>query len=348
MAVRSRLSASGPGQNDSWENISEVRSEGGRAALNISRRILDMGCPYISGMEPSTVREVLFSVGEARVRILQWLVSRFHSRLQETVQTSGVTSMIDIPSLTMLLSSLGLCSPTDYDLIKGILLGPRQLQLMETLLDLVDCALSANNISEHHQAQQSCFFLDALCRQEDLSVVFPSSVTLLTPDLPRSTDQKTNRPSLAQLHQEKVDISQKLDSSRHALQRQVEGSFTEVNPAVLDTVSKSLSLSAITLAQTTGSFVCCYDNELRPWSNKEANVHQTLGPAFKRLHKHTNTSSQLLNSLELLEDNLANIQRLQRPVVKEDKVTHLSDRADVVFKECRALLGMGQTELNRS
>ena len=88
MAVRSAV---GPNQNDSWEDLTEVRSAGGAAALNISKRILvstaqygallscvsqETGCPYVSGMEPSTVREVLFSAGEARIRILQWLVSR--------------------------------------------------------------------------------------------------------------------------------------------------------------------------------------------------------------------------------------------------------------------------------
>ena len=119
------------------------------------------------------------------------------------------------------------------------------------------------------------------------------------------------------------------------------GPFTEVNPVVLDTLCKSLSLSAVTLAQTTGSFVCCYEDELRPWSSRELKVHLMLGPTMKRLHKHMNTSSQvgvvfltrlncsasfptqLLHSLELLEDSLANVQQLLSPVVKE-KATHLS------------------------
>ncbi|KAL5477059.1 hypothetical protein EMCRGX_G023801 [Ephydatia muelleri] len=289
-------------------------------------------------MEPSTVREVLFSAGEARIRILQWLVSRFNLRLQEMLHSSGTSSMVDIAPLTMLLSAIGLCGPTDYDLVKGMLLGPRQLQLMETLLDLVECA--ARDSSTRAQQQCCCFFLDTLCRQEDLDVVFPSSVNLLTPDLARMADLKA--AGLAQLNQEKADASLKLDISRHTLQEQSEGPFTEVNPVVLDTLCKSLSLSAVTLAQTAGSFVCCYEDELRPWSSRELKVHLTLGPTMKRLHKHMNTSSQLLHSLELLEDSLANVQQLLSPVVKE-KATHLINRAEALFKDCRALLAEEQT-----
>ena len=35
------------------------------------------GCPYLEGMEGSVVRDVVFSAGEARIRIIQWLVARW-------------------------------------------------------------------------------------------------------------------------------------------------------------------------------------------------------------------------------------------------------------------------------
>ena len=35
------------------------------------------GCPYLEGMEESVVRDVVFSAGEARIRIIQWLLGRW-------------------------------------------------------------------------------------------------------------------------------------------------------------------------------------------------------------------------------------------------------------------------------
>jgi len=35
-----------------------------------------LGCPYLQGMDDSVVEKVLFTPGEARLRVLRWLVER--------------------------------------------------------------------------------------------------------------------------------------------------------------------------------------------------------------------------------------------------------------------------------
>lgn len=50
------------------------------------------GCPYLEGMEESVVRDVVFSAGEARIRIIQWLAARWEPCLYGTVASGSITS----------------------------------------------------------------------------------------------------------------------------------------------------------------------------------------------------------------------------------------------------------------
>jgi hypothetical protein len=69
------------------------------------------------------------------------LVCRFDSHIEELVQTqaSRPEHLTDsrIQRLTFVASTLGLCRPEDYDLIRGVSSEAKQAAFMDALLDLV-------------------------------------------------------------------------------------------------------------------------------------------------------------------------------------------------------------------
>ncbi|XP_064392761.1 uncharacterized protein LOC135340363 isoform X2 [Halichondria panicea] len=297
----------------------------------VVKKVMDLGCPYLENLEESVVKEILFSDGEARFRTLQWLVGRFHPRLQELLFAPG-TSTTTVHSLTSLLADMGLCSCGDHDLVKGMTSGSKQVRFLGALLDLIivgggeDSDLYAPCHRLSAQTDSSCAFLDQLCRSEDLDAIFPTSLSIIPPGIAKATalevtmdggrsiieaKQRGNPPSSTQLAEHLKQLTQQLHSCQERL-NQLSQSFTyePLNPVAMASTEKSLLVSLETLSQLSVNFCHMYEAEIQPWTDRTMPEFNSLGASFKRVNTHREQLEKLITSIGMLQASVQSVDTL--------------------------------------
>lgn len=321
----------------------------------VVQKAMDMGCPYLENLEESVVKEILFSDGEARFRTLQWLVGRFHPKLQELLFSSG-TSTTSIPILTSLLADTGLCSHGDYELVKGSTSVIRQAKFLGALLDLIELGgwdsvgteLYAPNDRLLGRVKASCEFVDQLCRAEELSVVFPTTLSLIPPGIAKATTlensvcsekkQRNLPPSASQLAEQLREMTRQLQSSQAELDQLSQTHIYEsLDPVAMENAEKSLLVSLETLSQLSSDFCHTYEAEIQAWTDRQAPVLTPLGPCFKRVCAHGQQVNKLIRSIDLLQTSLKSLE-----TVKRTPHDHCSDamlQAKEAIKRCLEVIG---------
>uniref|UniRef100_A0A0B6ZVY7 Uncharacterized protein n=2 Tax=Arion vulgaris TaxID=1028688 RepID=A0A0B6ZVY7_9EUPU len=92
-------------------------------------------------MDEASVAELLLSPGEGRLKVLEWLLSRYDERLEELLNISqlsfGTRTESRIQKLLTAACAMCLCQSDDVDLIKGEGSLSRQVNFIDRLLDLV-------------------------------------------------------------------------------------------------------------------------------------------------------------------------------------------------------------------
>jgi HAUS augmin-like complex subunit 7 len=181
-----------------------------KLARTVKERLDQLACPYTENVEENWILELVFTPGESRIRLLQWLFSKFDSKLDDVLDphNAPIDTKMDsrIQRMLFVASSLGLCGNEDADLIRGIKSGPRQLAFIDSLLDvacIVDAAetpqtmhgSARQNLSMTHrgnlagQLSSTCKFVSAVSAQSaTVDGILPSDIRLLPPDIVRQIE----------------------------------------------------------------------------------------------------------------------------------------------------------------
>ncbi|KAL5014850.1 hypothetical protein ScPMuIL_009120 [Solemya velum] len=306
---------------------------------SFKNRLDNLGCPYTEGVEDSWISELIFKPGEPRIRLLQWLFSRFDSQLNEVLdpQYASVESKMDsrIQRLLFVASTLGLCKYDDVDLIRGLSSSSKQAVFMDQLMDLVCIMDSADDprikalqspgiISEatglEDQFHKDCTYVDTLVDQEKLDNLFNPQISLLPPDLQRQIEVSWVAKGYSKEKPPKPDLNELLDSAtRLALdvQKQLEilehlkknFKYQEADDAKSEMVMRTLQLGLSELSQLVVGFSYCYENEMCHWCNKTPPILTQLGQAFKRVHTLFQQFSQLLKDFQSIRASYTSLSR---------------------------------------
>jgi len=170
----------------------------------------EVDCPFLEEDDDSW-KISMFEPCEARIRLLSWLLTKFESSFGEILakQVPSVNNRIEsrVQRMLFLCNLMGLCRSNDLEVIKGTSSKRRQIKFWENLLEHVliseklqfyrreertslgygsDYLPRKQSISVGDRLESCCRFIDNLVRQEDLSDVFSSSLTLFPPDLDKA------------------------------------------------------------------------------------------------------------------------------------------------------------------
>nr|XP_022300647.1 HAUS augmin-like complex subunit 7 [Crassostrea virginica] len=336
-------------------------------------RLEKLGCPYTEGVDDSWITEMIYKPGEPRIKLLQWLFSKFDSKLHEYIEPKFATaeSKLDsrIQRLLFVTSTLGLCKYDDVDLLRGITTGSRQDAFMDKLIDLVcikDAADDPDNkamrspgvvseaMSLEDQFQHDSHLMKALLKQEKVDSVLNPRLSLLPPDLQRQYEvamvergmdkDRPPKPDLQSVMEFAEKLSQDLQRQQEIL-REVNKSFTyeAPDPSRSEIVSKTMSLVLCELSQLVVGFTYCYENEMSHWCNKSPPVLNELGPAFKRVYNLLQTFVKLLKDFESIRESYTHLSRDTKQKIKES--THSKSSLGAAgqamlesFQECVSVL----------
>ncbi|XP_035676343.1 HAUS augmin-like complex subunit 7 [Branchiostoma floridae] len=336
--------------------ISRKKSE---LATSFKSRLESLDCPYIEGVEESWITQLIFTPGEHRLRLLQWLFSRIDPKLCDIVEGYHSTQERE-QRLLFSASILGLCKREDLDVIRGTCSFPGQASFMDQLIDMV-CIINSSqdatqramsspgHISESRplveQAEADSHLMDRLSRQYTFQSMFSHKLALLPPDIKHSVEkgwmdagnQKgsgPDPPDVGTLLEAAAGLSRQLEISTAQLHHlQVKHTYGEPDHLSVSRVSQTLGLVLSELEQLLTGFSYCYEQELRSWCNRTPPTLSELGPAFKRVHSLLTNFTQLLTSLDTLKTSYSSICQGTNP--QQDQV---SDRHNGVFNSL-ALLG---------
>ncbi|XP_048582265.1 HAUS augmin-like complex subunit 7 isoform X2 [Nematostella vectensis] len=288
-----------------------------RISISLFRRKLEeLDCPYIEGVDDSWMEELLYKPGEPRMRLMQWLLGKFDPTINEMLEGQHKMRSRNDSRLQRLLFAahlIGLCHCDDIALIKGETSHSKQAVFFENLIDMVSHVDAVESkarqrrippaISLAEQFESDCRLLDTLCRQEDLSEVFKMRIQLSPPDLVKANKINDNKvPDSKHLAGVANNLSEELQTqTQHLEELQQKWPFRQSDHQEVDKVSKTLELTLSTLSQQVAGFVHCYESEMRPWCSRSQPVLSELGPAFKRVYTLLQKLVHLLGSLELVK-----------------------------------------------
>ncbi len=306
--------------------VQEKGSKLSRHILRIKTKLDALCCPFIEGMEESWIANLVYKPGEHRIRLLQWLFTKFDSRLDDILnpRLATVETKMDsrIQRLLFVASSLGLCGSDDADLIRGSASVSKQTSFMDQLLDLV-CIIdeaedpsslqipgtvsSGMNIEE--QFSNDCFYLDSLAIQEKVSSLFKFEAKLLPPDLSKQAEVKwleqgfkdTLKPPVPDIEKlcEQVDqVSKDMNRQAEIMEQIKKKQHHEpVDPETAEKVERTLRLTLPEMSQIMVGFTLCFENEMQQWCNRSSPQLNQLGPAFRRVHVVLEHFTDILESI---------------------------------------------------
>ncbi|XP_069141525.1 HAUS augmin-like complex subunit 7 [Argopecten irradians] len=297
-----------------------------KLAKSFKERLDKLGCPFTEGVEDSWINELIFKPGEHRIRLLQWLFSKFDSRLNDVLdpQFASNESKMDsrLQRLLFVATTLGFCKYDDVDLIRGINTKPtRQAAFMDQLLDhvcIIDAAEDPMNkslcnpgvvsdaTSLDEQFRKDCLYTDMLVNQERMDSLFNLRPTLLPPDLQQKVEinwaqqghvkDKPPKPDLQKLAETANKLAEDLGRQKEILEELTKSFEYQVpDESRMEKISKTMQLVLSELSQLEVGFSYCYENEMCHWCNRTPPTLNQLGPAFKRVH------TLLLQFVNLLE-----------------------------------------------
>ncbi|KAI0222381.1 hypothetical protein LSAT2_026392 [Lamellibrachia satsuma] len=296
-----------------------------KAAKRFKEQLDDLGCPFTEGVEDWWIIELIFKPGEARIRLLQWLLVRFDEKLNNVLDPEHAATDVKMDSrlqrILFVASSLGLCHPDDADLIRGTTTNTKQLCFMGQLLDLLgvlDAAgdprtksmqspgIVTDGTPRSEQCVRDCWLMDNLARHS-LPALFDSRCKLLPLDIMKQVERHSKEtfgvPDTQRLAEMVNQCQRDLDKQTDLLQelQQKYGNCAEDEQKAVMLKSK-LRLVLTELSQLITSFSYCFENELVAWCNKPTPVLNDLGPAFKKVYI-------LLQQFTKLTDGLGTIRQ---------------------------------------
>ncbi|XP_030828412.1 uncharacterized protein LOC581318 [Strongylocentrotus purpuratus] len=304
-------------------------------ARSFKTRFDALDCPYVDGVDETWISELLYQPGEARIRLLQWLLSRYDVKFAEILDSQYWTSEAKmdtrIQAMTKLCSCLGLCRPGDVDLIRGVSTShSKQASFWDKLLDIVtisdaseethrDVTSSPGIVSESlplwDQFCHDCQFVSSLAHGRDLQEALSPKVNLFPPDITRilakraaDEEQRAAPPSIDALLEMSTHLSMELQqANQHLKDLQKAYPYPTPDPKALNKVCQTMKLVLSELVQLVTSFTFMFESEMRQFCNKAPPQLTQLGPAIKRVHTLLQQFSGLLTSLQSMHTSYYSI-----------------------------------------
>ncbi|XP_033744665.1 uncharacterized protein LOC117330479 [Pecten maximus] len=311
-----------------------------KLAKSFKERLDKLGCPFTEGVEDSWISELIFKPGEHRIRLLQWLFSKFDSRLNDVLdpQFASNESKMDsrLQRLLFVATTLGLCKYDDVDLIRGInTKAMRQASFMDQLLDnvcIMDAAEDPMNkslcnpgvvsdaTSLDEQFRKDCLYIDSLVQQERMDALFNLRSTLLPPDLQQQveiswaqqghTKDKPPKPDLQKLTDAANKLAEDLGRQKEILEELTKTfEYQAPDESRMEKITKTMQLVLSELSQLEVGFSYCYENEMCHWCNRTPPTLNQLGPAFKRVHTLLQQFVNLLEGFKSIRLSYTNLSR---------------------------------------
>ncbi|XP_071805921.1 HAUS augmin-like complex subunit 7 isoform X1 [Asterias amurensis] len=341
---------------------------------SFKQRLQDLDCPYVDGVDETWIAELLFQPGEARIRLLQWLFSRFDGKLAEMLDNHYVLSETQMDSrlqrLLQIASIMGLCKADDIDLIRGAASSNKQIAFWDQLLDILCISDASDNpqkrsmaspgiISESmtldDQFDRDCQYFTTLSGQRDLKETFSTKLNLLPPDLLRLIENNIKQQGLEGLRPQPPERA-KLDEVIFKLSKDLEASeaqldaikkkydFPRSDPTAVDKVTQTLKLVLSELAQLVTSFSYCFESEMRQWCNKTPPKLAGLGPAIKRVHSLQAQFSTVMEGLKCIQTSYTSVCSIGNKRMNKTESTRIDNLVSVSqatlesFQECVSIM----------
>jgi len=293
----------------------------------------EVDCPFLEEDDDSW-KISMFEPCEARIRLLLWLLTKFESSFGEILakQVPSVNNRIEsrVQRMLFLCNLMGLCRSNDLEVIKGTSSKRRQIKFWENLLEHVliseklqfcrreertslgygsDYLPRKQSISVGDRLESCCRFIDNLVRQEDLSDVFSSSLTLFPPDLDkaiRNDNDNGNYRSRAPENSAMQELVEKLSVDVASAQKEYDHimkkyKLSQPSQHEVDGYCKKLSLAITMLNQLVVNFLHCYESELRHWCNRPKAKKSGVGPASRTTLQMMTRFRKLFKEIHVLE-----------------------------------------------
>ncbi|XP_002734645.1 HAUS augmin-like complex subunit 7 [Saccoglossus kowalevskii] len=324
-------------------------------------RLEEVNCPFVEDVDDSWIMEHIFTPGEQRIRLLQWLFSRFDPHLTELFDSQCIPSDTKIDSrlqrLLYVSSILGLCNPNDVELVRGNTSKSKQIDFIDQLIDMVYISETSEDVSKRamsspglidesvslpEQVNHDCNLLETIVRQENMNALFSVKTSLLPPDLTKN--MRTSMKELGYGPDQRYELPQtyKLECLSEELAKQLIRSTAhlkelhacpEYDESVVKKVIKTTELVSSELAQLVTGFTFTFENEMRPWCGRSPPILSDIGVSFKRVYTLLQNFMQTLQSFSMIKTSVNSI-------LKSQKDVDIPQEAEMIdrFKECVQIL----------
>ncbi|XP_025107651.1 uncharacterized protein LOC112572278 [Pomacea canaliculata] len=339
---------------------------------SVKDRLDALACPYVEDADEAWVTELVFTPGEPRIRLLQWLLSKFDTKAGELLDTqhSFAETKMDsrIQKILYITSSLGLCRYNDVDLIRGMeSASGRQAAFFNRLLDIVTiCDMAEDPKTKHmitpgtvsssrsleEQLNADTRFIDTLASSHLSECMVTPTIDLIPPDLQRLMPVDSPQPPsfeslLVTCRKVEESIKRQLDVLVKLHERPAYES------GQMQLAGRTLSIVLHELGQLTLSFTLSCETHLRPWCNRPQPQLSHLGPTLKRVHGLQQKFFQLLMSLHQIRQTCTSLSQDDiSKDIKSSRYTELfeeaSQAAAKTFQKCVEVLEVSVQRQNQS
>ncbi|GFS09646.1 HAUS augmin-like complex subunit 7 [Elysia marginata] len=311
-------------------------------------------------MDEKAVEDLVLTQGKGRFYILQWLFTRYDSRLacllNPTHDHTVVKNESILQRLLIAASSMCLCKPDDIELIKGEAPQSRQINFINKLLKLV-CASEkrfSQESSDSPMASQLNNYMDAVVSQEGFLYMLEDQVDLLPRDIKAEVERDWTRtgwdkdarvppvPKLEDLVMKSQDLSVELEKHNLTLTRLKEEVTVQEGTSSTEVqgLNQVLCRAARDLSQMCQAFSQCYQASVEQWCHRPPPQLSQLGPAFHRVHAQLTKFTKMLEDLKAMRHNTTQLDRrvLERPEDSSHSLAEESKQATDRLESCLTVL----------
>ncbi|XP_070559483.1 HAUS augmin-like complex subunit 7 [Ptychodera flava] len=315
-------------------------------------RLQALECPLTEEVDESWIVQLIFTPGEPRIKLLQWLFSRFDTKLADLLDAQYIPTDTRMDArlqrLLYISSVLGLCGPDDIDLIRGASTKSKQIAYMDQLLDLV-CIVDASedpakramsspglideSLSLREQVEHDYQLIDCIAREQDINSLFSDELTLLPPDLMKqmqkslkeqgiTSQQQYSPPDYQNLLEVLSEVAKQLiKSTTHLEELKHNYAYPEYEEQLSERVCKTMQLVLSELAQLVTGFTFTFENEIRQWCNRAPPVLTDIGAAFKTVYTLLQKFTDILQSFSSVKTSFLNVSQKAETSLQRDSST---------------------------
>ncbi|BFZ09070.1 hypothetical protein BsWGS_12109 [Bradybaena similaris] len=314
-------------------------------AASVKQRLDFLEYPGTEDLDEAYVAELVLTPGEGRLKILEWLFSRYDEKLEELLSVShlsfGTRADSRLQKLLTAACAMCLCQSDDIDLIKGEGSLSRQVTFIDRLLDMV-CVREKHNPTDSSIRQDNTY-IDTLVGQDGFMTMFDSKVDLLPRDIRAQVenvwikggwirDRPPPQPSLQDLVTKSDKLATELSNNNLALEQLQKQLVLPENGQLDELLNLTHMLATVLkeLHQLADGFIHCYENQVSQWCNRTPPELSDLGLMFNRVHICLQKFVQLLENLDKVRQVHS---KLNKTVKMESEV-----KSQIIVQASRSVL----------